>query len=113
MPSFFIQGGLVSRSWNIELVESRVSNNEILGKYSTKYPSSAINFGLGWNWISDQGFSGGIHFISFIGGSPLTTYETESNWICDDTCKASYETTVDEFVPTATGHVNLGYNFNF
>ena len=113
MPSFFIQGGLVSRSWTIELVESRVSNNEILGKYSTKYPSSAINLGLGWNWISDQGFSGGIHFIGLIGGSPLTTYETESNWICDDTCKASYESTVDEFVPTATGHINFGYNFNF
>ena len=113
MPSFFIQGGLVSRSWTIELVESRVSNNETLGTYSTKYPGSAINMGLGWNWISDQGMSGGIHFIGVIGGSPLHTYETDSSWTCDDTCKANYETVIDEYVPTSTGHVNIGYNFNF
>jgi hypothetical protein len=113
MPSFFIQGGLVSRSWTIELVESRVSNNEKLGTYNTKYPSSAINIGLGWNWISDKGVSGGIHFIGLVGGSPLHTYEIESGWTCSDTCKADYETTIDELVPTATGHVNIGYNFNF
>jgi len=113
MPSFFIQGGLVSRSWTIELVESRVSNNETLGTYSTKYPGSAINMGLGWNWISDQGMSGGIHFIGVIGGSPLHTYETDSSWTCDDNCKANYETVIDEYVPTSTGHVNIGYNFNF
>jgi hypothetical protein len=113
MPSFFIQGGLVSRSWTIELVESRVSNNDKLGTYNTKYPSSAMNIGLGWNWISDQGISGGIHFIGIVGGSPLHTYEMESGWICSDSCKASYETTVDEIVPTSTGHVNIGYNFNF
>ena len=113
MPSFFIQGGLVSRSWTIELVESRVSNNETLGTYITKYPSSALNIGLGWNWISDQGISGGIHFINLVGGSPLHTYEMESGWTCSDSCKASYETAVDEFVPTSTGHVNIGYNFNF
>ena len=84
MPSFFIQGGLVSRRWTIEVVESRASNNKILGKYSTKYPSSALNLGLGWNWISDLGISGGIHFIGLIGGSPLHTYETDSTWICDE-----------------------------
>ena len=113
MPSFFIQGGLVSRSWTIEIVESRASNNDKLGTYNTKYPSSAINIGLGWNWISDQGMSGGIHFIGMVGGSPLHTYEMESGWICSDSCKASYETTVDEIVPTSTGHVNIGYNFSF
>jgi hypothetical protein len=113
MPSFFIQGGLVSRSWTIELVESRVSNNDKLGTYNTKYPGSAINIGFGWNWISDQGMSGGIHFINIVGGSPLHTYEMESGWTCSDTCKANYETTVDELVPTSTGHINIGYNFNY
>jgi len=113
MPSFFIQGGLVSRSWTIELVESKASNNDKLGTYNTKYPSSAINIGLGWNWISDQGISGGIHFISLVGGSPLHTYEMESGWICSDSCKASYETTVDELDPNSTLHLNIGYNFNF
>ena len=113
MPSFFIQGGLVSRSWTIELVESREFNNDKLGTYNTKYPGSAINIGFGWNWISDQGMSGGIHFINIVGGSPLHTYEMESGWTCSDTCKANYETTVDELVPTSTGHINIGYNFNF
>ena len=113
MPSFFIQGGLVSRSWTMETVAIKVSNNDKIGTYITKYPSSALNIGLGWNWISDQGISGGIHFISMVGGSPLHTYEMESGWTCSDSCKASYETTADEFVPTSTGHVNIGYNFNF
>ena len=116
MPSFFIQGGLVSRSWTIELVESREFNNdrwEPHGKYNSKYPGSAINIGFGWNWISDQGISGGIHFINIVGGSPLHTYEMESGWTCSDTCKANYETTVDELVPTSTGHINIGYNFNY
>jgi len=113
MPSFFIQGGLVSRSWTMETVAIKVSNNDKIGTYITKYPSSALNIGLGWNWISDQGVSGGIHFISIVGGSPLHTYEMESGWTCSDSCKASYETAVDEFVPTSTAHVNIGYNFNF
>ena len=116
MPSFFIQGGLVSRSWTIELVESREFNNdrwEPNGKYNSKYPGSAINIGFGWNWISDQGISGGIHFIKIVGGSPLHTYETESGWTCSDTCKTNYETTVDELVPNFTGHINIGYNFNY
>ena len=113
MPSFFIQGGLVSRSWTIESVETRVSGNDKVGTYKTKYPSSALNIGLGWNWISDQGISGGIHFIKIVGGSPLHTYETESGWTCSDTCKTNYETTVDELVPNFTGHINIGYNFNY
>jgi len=113
MPSFFIQGGLVSRSWTIESVSTNVSKNEKVGTYKTKYPSSALNIGLGWNWISDQGISGGIHFIGIVGGSPLHTYEMESGWTCSDSCKASYETAIDELVPTSTGHVNIGYNFNF
>ena len=113
MPSFFIQGGLVSRSWTIELVESREFNNDKLGTYNTKYPGSAINIGFGWNWISDQGMSGGIHFIGVIGGSPLHTYETDSSWICDDRCKASYETAIDELNTNSTLHLNIGYNFNF
>ena len=113
MPSFFIQGGLISRSWTMETVSIKASNNEKIGTYITKYPSSALNIGLGWNWISDQGISGGIHFISIVGGSPLHTYEMESGWTCSDSCKASYETAIDEVVPTSTGHVNIGYNFNF
>ena len=113
MPSFFIQGGLVSRSWTIELVESREFNDDKLGTYNTKYPSNAINIGFGWTWVSDQGMSDGIHFINIVGGSPLHTYEMESGWTCSDTCKANYETTVDELVPTSTGHINIGYNFNY
>ena len=111
-PSFFIQGGLVSRSWTIESVSTDVSTGN-KGTFKTNYPSSALNIGLGWNWISDEGISGGIHLISLNGGNPRNTYQMESGWTCDDSCKASYETTVDEVVPTSTGHVNIGYNFNF
>ena len=98
---------------DLESVETRVSGNDKVGTYKTKYPSIALNIGLGWNWISDQGMSGGIHFIGVIGGSPLHTYKMESGWTCSDSCKSRYETTVDENVPTSTLHINIGYNFNF
>ena len=113
MPSFFIQGGLISRSWTMETVSIKVSNNDKIGTYITKYPSSALNIGLGWNWISDQGISGGIHIIGIVGGSPLHTYEMESGWTCSDSCKASYETAIDELNTNSTLHLNIGYNFNF
>ena len=113
MPSFFLQGGLVSRNWTLMTVETRVSDNQKVGTYKTKYPNSALNIGLGWNWINEQGFSGGIHFIALIGGSPLHTYEMESGWTCSDTCKANYEEAVDDLPTNGTAHINLGYNFNF
>ena len=58
---------LVSRSWTLQTVETRVSDNQKVGTYTIKNPSSALNIGLGWNWISEQGLSGGIHFIALIG----------------------------------------------
>ena len=113
MPSFFIQGGYISRSWTIDSISTRRSNTSSLSKVETKYPNNALNAGFGWNWMSNQGISGGIHFIGIVGGSPLHTYETDSSWTCDDTCKANYETFIDENVPTSTLHINIGYNFNF
>ena len=113
MPSFFIQGGYISRSWTIETIGTDRSNTSRVSKIETKYPNNAFNAGFGWNWISDQGISGGIHFIKIVGGSPLHTYETDSSWTWDDNCKANYETVIDEYVPTSTGHVNIGYNFNY
>ena len=112
MPSFFLQGGIISRSWTIEEVETRISDNDKVGTYKTEYPNNGLNIGLGWNWISDQGISGGIHFINIIGGSPLHTYKMGSGWTCSDTCKALWESTVKKFVPTTTIHINIGYNFN-
>ena len=94
----------------METVSTKVSNNDKIGTYKTKYPSSALNIGLGWNWISDQGVSGGIHFISIVGDGPTHTYSIASGSTFD---KASYETLIDENVPNSTLHLNLGYNFNF
>ena len=110
MPSFFIQGGYISRSWTIETIGTDRSNTSRVSKIETKYPNNALNAGFGWNWMSNQGISGGIHFISIVGEGPTHTYSIASGSTFD---KASYETLIDENVPNSTFHLNLGYNFNF
>ena len=110
MPSFFIQGGYISRSWTIETIGTDRSNTSRVSKIETKYPNNALNAGFGWNWMSNLGISGGIHFISIVGEGPTHTYSLASDTTFD---KASYETEVDAMVPNSTLHLNLGYNFNF
>jgi len=110
MPSLFIQGGYISRSWTIDNTVTSRSNTSRVSKVETKYPNNALNAGFGWNWMSNQGISGGIHFISIVGGGPTHTYSIASDTTYD---KASYETDVDSMVPNSTLHLNLGYNFNF
>jgi hypothetical protein len=110
MPSFFIQGGYISRSWTIDTIGTDRSNTSRVSKVETKYPNNALNAGFGWNWMSNLGISGGIHFISIVGEGPTHTYSIASGSTFD---KASYETLMDEMVPNSTFHLNLGYNFNF
>ena len=110
MPSFFIQGGYISRSWTIETIGTDRTITSRVSKIETKYPNNALNAGFGWNWMSNQGISGGIHFISIVGDGPTHTYSIASGSTFD---KASYETLIDENVPNSTLHLNLGYNFNF
>ena len=111
--SFFLQGGLVSRSWNIESQGYQVSNNEKTLKYTTKYPNSGLNFGLGWNWIAEEsGFSGGIYLVGVIGGGPQHTYVSDTGYTCSDNCKASWEDNINENMRTSALMINLGYNFS-
>mgnify|MGYP001167545999 FL=1 len=110
MPSFFIQGGYISRSWTIETIGTSRSNTSSLSKVETKYPNNALNAGFGWNWMSNLGISGGIHFISIVGEGPTHTYSIASGSTFD---KVGYETQIEEIVPNSTLHLNLGYNFNF
>ena len=110
MPSFFIQGGYISRNWTIKKISTSRSNTSNISKVETKYPNNALNTGFGWNWMSNQGISGGIHFISIVGEGPTHTYSIKSDMTFD---KAGYETDVDSMVPNSTLHLNLGYNFNF
>ena len=39
MPSFFIQGGYISRSWTIDHISTKRSNTSSLSKVETKYPN--------------------------------------------------------------------------
>ena len=87
-------------------------HDKSLSKVETKYPNNALNAGFGWNWMSNLGISGGIHFISIVGEGPTHTYSIASDTTFDKD-KASYETQIEEIVPNSTLHLNLGYNFNF
>ena len=81
-------------------------------KYTTKYPNSGLNFGLGWNWIAEEsGFSGGIYFVTIIGDGPEHTYVSETGWYCKESCRESWEDNINEFIRTTVGMINLGYNF--
>ena len=110
--SFFLQGGLVSRSWNIESQGYQVSNNEKTLKYTTKYPNSGLNLGLGWNWIDEEsGFSGGIYLVKIIGDDLEHTYVSETGWNCPESCRESWENYTKENMRTSAGMINMGYNF--
>ena len=102
---------LVSRHWILNEQSYRISDNEKQIKYTTKYPNNAFNLGLGWNWISNStGLSGGIHFLTIIGGGPEHTYESDTGWTCPDSCKAIYEESAE--IRTTIGMINIGYNFD-
>ena len=66
LPVFFCKV-LVSRSWELTQQGYRISDNQKTVKKTSKYPNSALNLGLGWNWIDEEsGFSGGIYLVSII-----------------------------------------------
>ena len=110
--SFFLQGGLVSRSWEIESQGYRISDNQKTVKYTSKYPNTALNIALGWNWIhEDSGISGGISFVNIIGCDPEHTYVMSSGWTCSDACKENWKDYIMENERTFVAMINLGYNF--
>ena len=100
------------RSWEIDSQGYQVSDNEKTVKYTSKYPNSALNLGLGRNWIDeDSVFSVGIYLVSIIGGGPEHTYVSETGWTCSDSCKASWEDNINKNMRTSAAMINLGYNF--
>ena len=100
-----------------EVGKQRVKDTKYLTKktlkYTTKYPNSGLNLGLGWNWIDEEsGFSGGIYFVGVIGGGPQHTYVSDTGYTCSDNCKASWEDNINENMRTSALMINLGYNFS-
>lgn len=70
---FYLQGGLISRVWKITVTGTDVigdSGQSATYELEAKWPSTAINYSLGFNWIADFGLSAGINLGVITGDDP-------------------------------------------
>lgn len=71
---FYLQGSSIFRNWMITVsgYDSDFQGSTKATNYELKaeWPSSAISYGLGFNWIADFGLSGGLYIAAITGGEP-------------------------------------------
>ena len=110
--NLFIQTGILSRNWDTKSVTKNNENNQKRAVYTTNYPRNGFNFGIGKNWVSNNGVSAGLYFVRIISSKPSFTYDLEEDWKCEISCKSDYEGTVQRYTPTNSVYLNIGYNFD-
>ncbi|MGK5091424.1 hypothetical protein WDW89_05315 [Deltaproteobacteria bacterium TL4] len=117
--SFFLQGGVVNRSWTVEASGTSLigdSGEEGVLAVKVDFPSPAFNVGLGWNWIADFGLSGGLGFGVISGGNPTVDMEAAGVYsvIPDEEIQKEEDDFADSMSAFATFpyvHINIGWNF--
>ena len=109
--NLFIQYGIVSRNWHTKSITKSIENSQRKAVYKTNYPTNGINFGVGMNWVFDNGLSSGLYLVRIISEEPSFTYELEENWECSSSCQSNYESNVKKYTPNNSVYLNFGYNF--
>ena len=69
---------------------------------------------MGWNWIGDSGFSGGLGFQSIGVGEPeITVTDTEGEATAAEIAEEEtyYKTTFSSYSSALNIYVNFGWNF--
>ena len=110
--NLFIQYGIVSRNWDTKSIIKSNENSQRKAVYKTNYPANGINFGVGMNWVYDNGLSSGLYLVRIISEEPSFTYELEEDWKCTRSCQSNYESNVKKYTPNNSVFLNFGYNFN-
>ena len=107
----FIQYGIVSINWDTKTIIKSNENSQRKAVYKTYYPTNGINFGVGMNWVYDNGLSSGLYLVRIISEEPSFTYELEEDWECSSSCQSNYESSVKKYTPNSSVYLNFGYNF--
>lgn len=118
---FYLQAGMVSRSWSAESLgygcigttwPYTCTNQESV---KIKWPDTAGNVGLGWNWVGDGGFSGGWGFSSISGGDPeITVTDLEGNATAAQVAEEEKywnDNFAIYYKSVSNLHINFGWNF--
>ena len=107
----FLQYGIVSLNWNTKSIVVRNDNGQRKAIYKTNYPTNGINFGVGMNWVFNNGLSSGLYLVRIISEAPSFIYELETDWECLSSCRSNYESNVKKYTPNDSVYLNFGYNF--
>ena len=85
--SFFLQSGIAHRKHyeNAVFRRDRYQGDTLVaygrfGSVKVIWPEWAVNLGLGWNWQSDLGFSGGVGYGLFWSERPKMTIDSTYDW---------------------------------
>lgn len=111
---FYLQGGLAYRDWDTRATSFERGTNTKVATLEVEFPAIAFNYGVGWNWIADSGFSGGLG-LSLLSGGPPTVKIKENRRVLSDAAIKDQENDAEEIfsafanVPLLT--FNTGWNF--
>ena len=115
---FYLQAGAGSADWSMNIsgpgyigTTTMEYSNKMNVKF--KWPGSATMAGLGWNWIADSGFSGGLGFQSIGVGEPeITVTDTEGEATAAEIAEEEtyYKTTFSSYSSALNIYVNFGWN---
>ena len=85
--SFFLQSGIAHRKQyeNAVFRRDRYQGDTLVaygrfGSVMVIWPEWAVNLGLGWNWQSDLGFSGGVGYGLLWSERPKMTIDSTYDW---------------------------------
>ena len=85
--SFFLQSGIAHRKQyeNAVFRRDRYQGDTLVaygsfGGVKVIWPEWAVNLGLGWNWQSDLGFSGGVGYGLLWSERPKMTIDSTNDW---------------------------------
>ena len=85
--SFFLQSGIAHRKQyeNAVFRRDRYHSDTLVaygrfGRVKVIWPEWAVNLGLGWNWQSDLGFSGGVGYGLLWSERPKMTIDSTYDW---------------------------------
>ncbi|RLA07683.1 MAG: hypothetical protein DRQ51_05280 [Gammaproteobacteria bacterium] len=114
---FYLQAGLVNRSWDVDAVGTEeIGDSGVVARVdaNVSFPSTALNVGVGWNWIAKFGLSGGFGVGIINGGAPEVDLSVNNNTISDADIKKEEDEFEDDLSAFSTFpylHGFIGYNF--
>ena len=116
---FYLQAGAGNADWNMT-----ISGPGYIGTSSIEYSNkmdinikwggSATMAGLGWNWIGDSGFSGGLGLQSIGLGEPeITVTDTEGEASSTEIAEEEtyWKSVFGSWSSAGNLYVNFGWNF--